>query len=197
LREVEYVIVSSINSYLSSGYPCLHLRELEEGIDFGSLRDSPTAMVTVYYHQYTHDEMDLLKNYPLEIGILKNNNLFTLVFKLGPDSNPFIFDFPFDPNSPDSFEVIDKWINSSLFTMAIVEDEPVKERKYNVPVFRFFRVLSIPVEIQLYVAEFFTKATEMGGEYSIKYFDWIESKVRYLNPEERWNLAEKLGQFED
>lgn len=191
------MIVNSINDYLGSGLPCLHFHTKKEGIELSSIRDCSSVLMTVYQKQLTNNEINLLQTYPIEIGIVAKKDLFFLIFKIGPDSDPFIFDYPFDPNFTSSYGIVDKWINSTLFTIAITVDENPFEKKYNVPIFRFFRILSIPLDLQLHVGSLFVNATNLGNYYSNDFFEWIENEIQHLSAEDRWKIAEKIGELEE
>lgn len=112
------------------------------------------------------------------------------LFKIGPDENPFVFEIPFNPLVDINQVIIDKWLNNKFLILNIIESH----EKEAASIFKSIRIFTIPDEICLPIAEYWTRGLEGGQRMLLKYHDY---HMGILNKEidsfDLWKQAQKLG----
>ncbi|WML52479.1 hypothetical protein RCG17_24415 [Neobacillus sp. PS3-12] len=181
--------VEWVTDYLAEGYPVLHLPpNIPYGAYLHFLPGLDSALLSIIEEKFTDYEMDLLMNYPIEIGAFENHQNLLLLAKIGPNEDPFIYTIPLDPVVPLSQPVIDKWIASRILIVTLIAG---KEEK----LFRAIRLLGIPNEVPDYTANNWIECITQGSRYSIKYNNFMESTLD-IDPLNLWDQSRYLGVLE-
>lgn len=193
------MLVSKINDYFEIGFPVLHFGRKREGWHWDNSTDLEQNLFTLYLNGLNQHDKEILLFAHVEFGAFEKrteDEWFVIpILKIGTGQNIFLFPCPFDPTDRENKHLIDKWLNSKILVIELIDDSEMD--KWNCSSIQALRVLTVSCDIQVYFRQYINEAAKESPDFSLKYFKWCKEVSAKEEIEQMWESSVKLGVFEE